>query len=209
MPKFDVLIEPKDCALVLLDQQAGLAFGIGSIDRQMLLNNVIALARAAKVFDLPIVASTSATKVYSGPLMPAVQAAIPEVVALDRRNMNAWEDDVVRGAIEATKRRRLIVSGLLTEACVTFPVLSALSAGYEVYVVGDACGGLTPSSHELALRRMESAGAKMTSWIQVLLEFQRDWTRHATYDGARAIVEAHGGGYGIGLAYARDMIHPA
>ena len=75
MPKFDVLIEPKDCALVLLDQQAGLAFGIGSIDRQMLLNNVIALARAAKVFDLPIVASTSATKVYSGPLMPAVQAA--------------------------------------------------------------------------------------------------------------------------------------
>ena len=209
MTKFDVLLEPKDCALVLLDQQAGLAFGIGSIDRQMLLNNVIALARAAKVFDLPIVASTSATKVYSGPLMPAVQAAIPEVVALDRRNMNAWEDDVVRGAIEATKRRRLIVSGLLTEACVTFPVLSALSAGYEVYVVGDACGGLTPSSHELALRRMESAGAKMTSWIQVLLEFQRDWTRHATYDGARAIVEAHGGGYGIGLAYARDMIHPA
>jgi len=123
--------------------------------------------------------------------------------------MNAWEDDAARGAIEATKRRRLIVSGMLTEACVTFPVLSALSAGYEVYVVGDACGGLTPASHELALRRMEAAGARMTSWIQVLLELQRDWTRHATYDGARAIVEAHGGGYGIGLAYARDMIHPA
>src|SRR6516164_4100083 len=87
MTKFDVLLEPKDCALVLLDQQAGLAFGIGSIDRQMLLNNVIALARAAKVFDLPIVASTSATKVYSGPLMPSIQAAIPEIVAIDRRNM--------------------------------------------------------------------------------------------------------------------------
>jgi hypothetical protein len=101
------------------------------------LNNVAALARTAKVFDLHVVASTSATKVYSGPLMPSVQAAIPEVVALDRRNMNAWEDDAVRGAIEATKRQRL------------------------------------------------------------------------TYDGARAIVEAHGGGYGIGLAYARDMIHPA
>jgi nicotinamidase-related amidase len=209
MPNSEVLLEPKDCALVLLDQQAGLAFGIGSIDRQILLNNVVALARTAKVFDLPIIASTSATKVYGGPLMPSVQAAIPEVVALDRRNMNAWEDDAVRSAIEATKRRRLIVSGLLTEACVTFPVLSALSAGYEVYVVGDACGGLTPSSHELALRRMEAAGAKMTSWIQVLLELQRDWTRHATYDGARSIVEAHGGGYGIGLAYARDMIHPA
>lgn len=120
MPNSEVLLEPKDCALVLLDQQAGLAFGVGSVDRQTLLNNVVALARTAKAFDLPIVASTSATKVYSGPLMPSVQAAIPEVVALDRRNMNAWEDDAVRSAIEATKRRRLIVSGLLTEACVSF-----------------------------------------------------------------------------------------
>jgi nicotinamidase-related amidase len=143
------------------------------------------------------VASTSATKVYS--LMPAIHATIPEVVAIDRRNMNMWEDDAARGAIVATGRRKLIFSGLLTEACVTFPVLSARAAGYEVYVVGDACGALTPVSHDLAMRRMEAAGAKPTSWIQVLLELQRDWTRHETYDGARAIVEAHGGG----LAYAR------
>jgi nicotinamidase-related amidase len=207
-PMAEILMEPKDCALILVDQQAGLAFGVGSADRQTLLNNVIALARTATVFNLPIVASTSATKVYSGPLMPAVQAAIPEVVAIDRRNMNVWEDDAVRGAIVATGRRKLIFSGLLTEACVTFPVLSALAAGYEVYVVGDACGGLTPVSHDLALRRMEAGGARPTSWIQLLLELQRDWTRHATYDGARAIVEAHGGGYGIGLSYARDMIKP-
>jgi nicotinamidase-related amidase len=178
----DTLMEPKDCALILVDQQAGLAFGASSADRQMLLNNVIALARTATVFDLPIVASTSATKVYSGPLMPAVQAAIPEVVAINRRSMNMWEDDAVRGAIVATGRRKLIFAGLLTEACVTFPVLSALAAGYEVYVVGDACGGLTPVSHDLALRRMEAAGARPTSWVQVLLELQRDWTRHATYD---------------------------
>jgi nicotinamidase-related amidase len=88
-------------------------------------------------------------------------------------------------------------------------VLSALAEGYEIFVVADTCGGLTKVSHDLALRRMEAAGARMTSWIQVLLELQRDWTRHETYDGARAIVEAHGGGYGIGLAYSRDMIHPA
>jgi nicotinamidase-related amidase len=207
-PMADLLMEAKDCALILVDQQAGLAFGVGSADRQTLLNNVIALARTATVFNLPIVASTSATKVYSGPLMPAVQAAIPEVVAIDRRNMNVWEDDAARAAIVATGRRKLIFSGLLTEACVTFPVLSALAAGYEVYVVGDACGGLTPVSHDLALRRMEAAGARPASWIQILLELQRDWTRHATYDGARAIVEAHGGGYGIGLSYARDMIKP-
>jgi nicotinamidase-related amidase len=103
----------------------------------------------------------------------------------------------------------LIVSGLLTEACVSFPVLSALAEGYEVFVVADACGGLTRTSHDLALRRMEVAGASLTSWIQVLLELQRDWTRRETYEAVRGIVESHGGGYGIGLAYARDMIRSA
>jgi nicotinamidase-related amidase len=202
------LLTPEAAALVLVDQQAGLAFGVGSIDRQVLLNNTIALARTAVVFKLPVVVSTSASKVYSGPLMPAVAKVLPSVQPVERRNMNLWEDENARKAVADTGRRRLLVSGLLSEACVSFPVLSALAAGYEVFVVADACGGLTAASHDLALRRMESAGARMTSWIQVLLELQRDWTRHETYDGARSIVEAHGGGYGIGLAYARDMIHP-
>jgi nicotinamidase-related amidase len=202
-------LEPAQCALLLIDQQAGLAFGVGSSDRQVLLNNTIALARTAVVFDLPVVASTSASKVYSGPLMPPIQAVLPGVMALERRNMNVWEDDSVREAILNTQRRRLIVSGLHTAACVSFPVLSALTEGYEVYVVADTCGGITAGSHALALRRMESAGAKMTSWIQVLLELQRDWTRHATYGAARTIVEEFGGGYGIGLGYAQDMLHPA
>jgi nicotinamidase-related amidase len=202
------LIEPAQCALLLVDQQAGLAFGVGSSDRQVLLNNAVALARTAIAFSIPVVASTSASKVYSGPLMPAIQAALPGVKSIERRSMNVWEDDVARAAVLNTRRRRLLVSGLLTEACVTFPVLSALSEGFEVFVVADACGGVTLASHELALRRMEAAGARMTSWIQVLLELQRDWTRHETYDAARAIVETYGGGYGIGLAYAREMIHP-
>ena len=140
--------------------------------------------------------------------MPAIQAALPGVKSIERRNMNVWEDDVAHAAVVNTQRRTLLVSGLLTEACVTFPVLSALAEGFEVFVVADACGGITAASHELALRRMEAAGARMTSWIQVLLELQRDWTRHETYDAARAIVETNGGGYGIGLAYARDMIRP-
>lgn len=131
---------------------------------------------------------------------------IPEVAVIDRRSMNAWEDDAVRTAVKETGRQRLIVSGILTEACVSFFVLSALAEGYEVFVVGDACGGLTTASHDLALRRMEAAGAQMTSWIQILLEMQRDWTRKEAYGGARTIVEEHGGGYGIGLNYARDMI---
>ncbi len=202
------LLQASQCALVVIDQQAGLAFGVGSSDRQTLLNNTAALARTATVFNLPVIVSTSASKVYSGPLMPAIQAALPGVQAIERRNMNIWEDQAVRNAVFDTKRRRLLVSGLLTEACVSFPVLSALEDGFEVFVVADACGGLSPVSHDLALRRMETAGAHMTSWIQVILELQRDWTRHETYYAVRAIVESNGGGYGIGLAYARDMIHP-
>ncbi|MCY1258235.1 Isochorismatase family protein [compost metagenome] len=155
------------------------------------------------------VLDVSASKVYSGPLMPAFREVLPNVTPIERRNMNLWEDDVVRDAITATGKRTLIIAGMLTEACVSFPELSALSEGYQVCVVADACGGLTPSSHDLALRRMASAGAVMTSWLQLLLEFQRDWTRHDTYEKARSIVVVHGGGYGTGLAYARDMIKPA
>ncbi|MFK0332835.1 hydrolase [Rhizobium sp. NPDC090275] len=202
------LLTPADVTLLMVDQQAGLAFGVGSTDRQLLLNNVIALAKTAKTFQIPVVVSTSASKVYSGPLLPSIRGVLGDVPPLERRNMNAWEDHAVRDEIAKTGRRKLLVSGLLSEACVSFPVLSALADGYDVSVVADTCGGITPESHALALRRMEAAGATMTSWLQVLLELQRDWARKETYDAARAIVESHAGGYGIGLAYARDMIHP-
>jgi nicotinamidase-related amidase len=209
MERTKSLLEPQDCAFLLVDFQAGLAFGVESSARQTVLHNAIALARTAVVFGVPGIASTSASKVYSGPMFPSLQAAIPNVKPIERRSMNVWEDDAARTAILATNRKRLLVAGLLTEACVSFSVLSALENGLEVFVVADACGGLTPGGHQHALERMLAAGAQMTSWIQVLLEFQRDWTRHATYEGARSIVESNGGGYGIGLTYAREMIHPS
>jgi nicotinamidase-related amidase len=203
------LLTPADCTLILVDEQAGLAFAAGSSDRQTLRNNAVALARTALVFDVPVIASTSASKVYSGPLMPSLRAALPDVTPIERHNMNLWEDEAAKAAVVATGRQTLVVAGLLTEACVSFPVLSALREGYKVHVVADACGGLTSASHEAALRRMEQAKAVMTSWLQFLLELQRDWTRHETYEAARSIVVDHGGGYGIGLDYARDMIKPA
>jgi len=205
----DTLLRPETCVMLLVDFQAGLGFGVESASRQVLLNNAVALARTAAAFSVPVVVSTSASRVYSGPLLPVLQDALPAVKAIERKPMNVWEDDTAKNAIVATGRRRLILAGFLTEACVSFSALSALDEGFDVFVVADACGGLTPASHELALRRLEQAGARLCSWIQVLLELQRDWTRHATYDAARAIVVANGGGYGMGLAYAREMIHPA
>jgi nicotinamidase-related amidase len=208
MSAADVLLKPEQCVMLLVDLQAGLGFGVESMPRQVVVNNAVALARSAAAFKVPVVASTSASRVYSGPLLPALQEALPSVKAIERRSMNVWEDDAARNAVVATNRKRLILAGFLTEACVSFPALSALKDGFEVFVVGDACGGLTSQSHELALRRLEQAGARLTSWIQILLEFQRDWTRHETYEAARAVVVANGGGYGMGLAYAREMIHP-
>ncbi len=208
MNGYDSLLKPQDCVLLLVDFQAGLGFGVESSPRQGLVANAVALAKTAAAFSVPVVASTSASHVYSGPLLPALQAVLPSVKSIERRSMNVWEDEAARTALLATNKNRLIVAGFLTEACVSFPVLSALKDGFEVFVVADTCGGLTPAGHELALRRMEAAGAQLVSWIQVLLEFQRDWTHHETYEAARAIVEENGGGYGMGLAYARTMIHP-
>ncbi|MRW83889.1 isochorismatase family protein [Pseudoduganella sp. FT26W] len=202
------LLTPQNAALVLLDQQAGLQFAVQSMERQTLLNNSVALLESALAFALPMVVSTSASKVYSGPLLPDLHALIPDHPVLERRNMNAWEDPAVKAAIEATGRKKLIFSGMLTEACISFAVLSALEEGYECYVAGDACGGLTLVGHDLALQRMAGKGAQLTSWVQVLLELQRDWTRHDTYDAARAVIEKNGGGYGVGLRYAKQMLPP-
>src|SRR5262245_39057878 len=159
MPDKAPLIQPGECLLLLVDFQAGLAFGVSSEDRQTLVNNAIALARTAVVFGLPVVVSTSASKVYSGPFMPAIAKMLPSVQSIERRNMNVFEDETARAAVVATDRRRLLIGGMLTEACVSFTALSALAEGYDVFVVADACGGLTPSSHDFALRRMAAAGA--------------------------------------------------
>lgn len=206
MNPLDNLLTPTDCALIMVDQQAGLHFGVQSMDRQQLINNAVAVLETALAFAVPVIVSTSASKVYSGPLIPELQALIPGQAAIERRNMNIWEDSAVKAAVEATGRKKLLFSGMLTEACISFAVLSAQRYGYQCYVIGDACGGLTATGHELALRRMQAAGAEMVSWVQLVLELQRDWTRKATYDGARAVIEKNGGGYGVGLRYAREML---
>lgn len=197
---------PDECALVVVDAQAGLGFAVQSMDRQQLLNNLVALVETALTFNVPVVVSTSATKVYSGPPFPALRELLPDVPVHERHSMNLWEDDAARQAVIETGRKKLLFAGMLTEACVSFPVLCSLADGYQPFVVADACGGATVDSHRYALDRMTAKGAQMTSWLQVLLEFQRDWTHKETYDRARGLVERFGGGYGMGLKYARDML---
>ncbi|MEU4269888.1 hydrolase [Streptomyces sp. NPDC026092] len=200
------LLTPDNAMMLFVDHQPQMFFGTGSGDRSAIINNTVGLAKAAKLFDVPAVITTVAAESFSGPALPQLVDVFPDHKLVDRTSMNAWEDENLVEAVRATGRRKIVISGLWTEVCLVLPVLSALSQGYEVYVVADASGGVTPQAHEHALERMIRAGAVPVTWVQVLLELQRDWARTETYDGVMEIVKAHAGAYGLGVVYAKHFI---
>ncbi|CAM5684491.1 hydrolase [Streptomyces purpurascens] len=155
---------------------------------------------------MPVVLSTVAAESFSGPLLPQLADVFPERKPVDRTSMNAWEDRDFVEAVKATGRRKLVIAGLWTEVCVVLPALSALAQGYEVYVVTDASGGVSPQAHEHAVQRMVQAGAVPVTWVQVLLELQRDWARTETYAAVTDVVKEYGGAYGLGIVYAQAVI---
>jgi nicotinamidase-related amidase len=200
------LITPENAVFLFVDHQPQMFFGVGSDDRQSIINATVGLAKAAKAFNVPTVLTTVAAESFSGHIMPDLQAVFPDLKPIDRTSMNAWEDADVVEAVKATGRRKIILSGLWTEVCLVLPALSALTQGYEIFVVADASGGVTRAAHEHALQRMINAGAVPVTWVQVLLELQRDWARGETYVATTDIVKAHGGVYGLGLHYAGDFL---
>ncbi|MFI9610475.1 hydrolase [Streptomyces sp. NPDC052023] len=200
------LLTPDNCAVLFVDHQPQMFFGAGSGDRTAIINATVGLAKAAKVFDVPVVLSTVAAESFSGPIMPQLPDVLPEQKIIDRTTMNAWEDVAFVDAVKATGREKLVIAGLWTEVCVVLPVLSALAQGYEVYVVTDASGGVSPQAHEHAIQRMVQAGAVPVTWVQVLLELQRDWARGETYEAVTGVVMENGGAYGLGIVYAQTVI---
>ncbi|MGW3451463.1 hydrolase [Streptomyces sp. NPDC001076] len=200
------LLTPDNCAVLFVDHQPQMFFGTGSGDRTAIINSTLGLAKAAKAFDVPVVLSTVAAESFSGPIMPQLADVFPGQKIIDRTTMNAWEDGAFVEAVKATGREKLVIAGLWTEVCVVLPVLSAIAQGYEVYVVADASGGVTPQAHEHAVQRMVQGGAVPVTWVQVLLELQRDWARTKTYEAVTNVVKENGGTYGLGLVYAQTMI---
>ena len=180
-PSKDHLLTPQNSALIVIDYQPIQVTSIASMDRRALVTNIVSVAKAAKLYKLPIVLST--VNVKSGrnaPTIHQLQEILPEVEALDRTTINAWEDEEFVQAVKATGRKKLIMTALWTEACLTFPALDAMREGYEVYPVVDAVGGTSLEAHRAALERMMQAGAKPVSWVQLLCELQRDWVRKET-----------------------------
>lgn len=201
------MLTPKNHTLILIDHQPQMAFATKNIDIATLRNNTVGLTKAAKVFKVPTILTTVAAKSFSGPIFPEIQAVLPNQKPIDRTTMNTWEDDNVVKEVKALGRKKIVLAGLWTEVCIVGPALSAIADGYEVYVVEDASGGVTESAHNMAMQRMIQAGARPITWLQYLLELQRDWARGETYDATMAIAKEHGGGYGLGVIYAKDMFN--
>ncbi len=199
------LLTPKNHTLILIDHQPQMAFATRSIDIAELRNNVVGLAKSARAFKVPTILSTVAEKSFSGPLFPELQAVFPEQKPIDRTSMNTWEDDRVTDAVKKLGKKKIVIAALWTEVCGVFPVMSAINEGYDVYFVVDASGGVSTPAHEYAVQRMVQAGAHPITWIQYLLEMQRDWARGESYDAVMSVVKEHAGGYGLGVIYAKEM----
>jgi len=211
-PKLEVLT-PQNSQLIFIDQQPQMAFGVQSIDRQTLKNNVVALAKAGKAFGIPTTITTVETLGFSGPTYPELLAVFPEAPLLERSSMNSWDDQKVRDALAVNARegrKKIVVSGLWTEVCnLTFALSALKDTDYEIYMVADASGGTSKDAHDYAMQRMIQAGVVPVTWQQVLLEWQRDWARKDTYDATIGIVREHSGAYGMGVDYAYTMVHKA
>lgn len=208
-PKLEVLT-PDNCQVIFIDQQPQMAFGVQSIDRQTLKNNVVGLAKAAKIFSIPTTITTVESESFSGYTYPELLSVFPDAPILERTSMNSWDDQKVRDALKENARKKVVVSGLWTEVCNnTFALSAMLEGGYEIYMVEDASGGTSQAAHDYSMQRMIQAGVVPVTWQQVILEWQRDWKNKTTYDALMELVKEHSGAYGIGVDYAYTMVHKA
>jgi nicotinamidase-related amidase len=209
MPNYHKLYTPQDSAIVFIDHQPQMTFGVANMDRATLMNNVTLLARVAKEYNVPAVLTAVETESFSGYIWPQLLDVFPGQPVVERSSMNSWDDAGFRKAIEATGKKNIVMTGLWTEVCVTWPTIEMLGAGYNVYVVEDCCGATSQAAQDAGLSRMVQAGAVRTTTIAALLEWQRDWKDHTHYDALMGILKQQAGAYGSGVEYAYTMVHKA
>jgi nicotinamidase-related amidase len=179
-PETDPLLTPENSALLVIDYQPSQIQTVTSIDHDLLVRNIVSVARLAKTYDLPIVLSTVNVANGQPPTIPELREVLSGSVEIDRTQINSWEDTDFLKAVEATRRKKLVMTALWTEVCLTFPALDALREGYEVFPVVDAVGGTSPEAHRAGLERIVQAGAQPIGWVSLACELQRDWARATT-----------------------------
>jgi nicotinamidase-related amidase len=203
------LLTPDNCVVAFIDHQPQMLFGVSNFDRQSIINNVVALAKATRIFDVPVVLTTVETKQFSGNMWPQLRAVFPGRDPIERTSMNSWDDKNFVAAIEKTGKKKIVLAGLWTEACIMLPTIQAIHDGYEIYVAEDCCGDVSQLNHDNAMKRVIQAGAKPVTALSTLLEWQRDWAHVETYDAVMDVVKQHFGAYGVGVEYAYTMVHKA
>jgi nicotinamidase-related amidase len=206
MPKIGLegLLRPEDSILVLIDHQPYQFTNLNSHDPQAVINNVVGLAKAAKVFNVPTILTTVIEE-RGGYLIKALQDVFPEQRPIDRTFINTWEDPNVTDIVKKSGRKQLILAALWTEICLAMPTIQALGEGYEVFIVTDASGGVSVESHDMAVRRLVQAGAVPITWVAVMSEWQRDWARD-TAEALTDIVVEHGGASGVAYAWEQQLL---
>jgi len=203
------LLTPDNCAVIFIDHQPQMFFGVANIDRQDLLNNVLVLAKAAKIFGVPVILTAVESGEFCGNITPQLLDLFPNQTPIERSSLNAWENKELAAAVKSTARNNFLIAALWSETCLVFPALQMLEEGYGVYAVEDASGGTSKAAHDAAIRRIEQAGAVSLTALQVLLEFQRDWARKEHYEEVIAVVKEHCGAYGQAIEYAATMVQKA
>jgi len=203
------LLTPDNCVVAMIDLQPQMLFGVASHDRQTIINCNLVLAKAARIFGVPVVLSTVETTGFSGNTWPQLLAALGNPAPIERTTMNSWDDANFVAAIQKTGKKKIVLSGLWTETCVALPTIQAIHDGYEVYVVEDCCGDVSLLAHDNSMKRVIQAGAKPVTALSVMLEWQRDWAHKDTYNAVMDVAKNHCGVYGVGVEYAYTMVHKA
>lgn len=202
----DALLRPEDSILVLIDHQPFQFANLNSHEPTMVLNNVVALAKAAKIFDVPTILTTVIEE-RGGLLIKQLQEVFPDQKPIDRTLINTWQDPNVTDIVKKSGRKQLILAALWTEICLAMPAIQAVAEGYDVFVVTDASGGVSVESHEMGVRRMEAAGAIPITWMAVAAEWQRDWAREKTGAEVANLLVEHGGGSGIAFLWEMQLLN--
>src|ERR1700752_2601176 len=201
----DALLTPENCALLLIDNQPFQLANVNSHEPTMVINNATALAKTAKAYGVPPILST-VTEERGGVIFKQIQAVFPDQKPINRTFINAWEDRRVVEAVQKTGRKKLVIAALWTEMCLAMPAIHAMGDGYDVYVVTDASGGVTPEAHDMAIRRLVAAGVQPITWIGLAGELQRDWARTEHLAAVSQLLIEHAGGTGSALLWEMQLL---
>jgi nicotinamidase-related amidase len=207
MPRtgLDALLRPEDSILVLIDHQPFQFANLHSHEPTIIINNVVGLAKAAKLFNVPTILTTVIEE-RGGHIIKGLQDVFPDQKPIDRTFINTWQDPKVTDIVRQSGRKQLILAALWTEICLAMPAIQALGEGYDVFIVTDASGGVSAEAHDMAVRRMVAAGAVPVTWMVVVSEWQRDWAREETATALAPTLIDHGGATGTALAWEFQLL---